>query len=54
MRFAGCASGVYDVHSLRFAGRDGQVRVADASEESAVFLLKAAFVFFRVRGIGSP
>ena len=47
MRFAGRAAGVYDVHSVRLAGRDGQVGVADTSEKSPVFLLEAVFVFFR-------
>ena len=47
MRFVGCASGVYHVHSLRLAGRNGQVRVAGASEKSAIFLLEAVLVFFR-------
>src|SRR5882762_9047714 len=47
MRFVGRASGVYDMHSLRLAGRDGQVRVTDASEKSAVFLLEAVLVSFR-------
>ena len=47
MRFAGRAAGVYDEYSLRLAGRYGQVGVADASEKSAIFLLKAVLVFFR-------
>ena len=47
MRFVGRASGVYDVHSLRLAGRDRQVGVSDASEKSAVFLLETVLVFFR-------
>src|SRR6266446_7931625 len=47
MRFVGRASGIYDLHSLRLAGRDRQIRVADASEKSAIFLLKAVLVFFR-------
>ena len=47
MRFAGRASGVYDVYSLRLAGCDGQVRVAHASEKSPVFLLKTVLVSFR-------
>src|SRR6266404_9108046 len=47
MSFVGRASGVYDVHTLRLAGRNGQVRVADAPEKSAVFLLKTVFVSFR-------
>src|SRR5258708_38648953 len=47
MRFVGCASGIYDLHSLWLAGRDRQIRVADASEKSAVFLLKTVLVPFR-------
>ncbi len=47
MRFAGRAAGVYDVHSMRLAGRDGQVGVADASKKGPIFLLKAALVSFR-------
>src|SRR5208282_1425922 len=47
MRFARRTSGVYDVHSLRLAGSDGQVRVAHTSEKSPVFLLKAVLVSFR-------
>src|SRR5580658_7477735 len=49
MRFAGCAARVYDVHSLRLAGSDGQVCVADSSKKSSIFLLEAVFValFFR-------
>ena len=48
MRFVGCASGIYDLHSLWLAGRDRQVGMADASEKSAVFLLKTVLVSFRV------
>ena len=47
MRFVRRASGVYDVHSLRLAGRDREVRLTDASEKSAVLLLKTVLVFFR-------
>src|SRR6266478_8807215 len=47
MRFVGRASGIYDLHSLRLAGRDRQIRVADASEKSAIFLLKTVLVSFR-------
>ena len=47
MRFAGCAAGVYDVHPMRLAVRDGQVRMANASEKSPVFLLKTILVSFR-------
>src|ERR1700674_2330158 len=47
MRFVGRASGVYDLHSLRLTGRDGQVGVADASEKGAVFLLETVVVPFR-------
>src|SRR5208282_635135 len=45
MRFAGRAAGVYDVDSLRLAGRDGQVSVAHASEKGPAFLLEAVLVF---------
>ena len=45
MRLAGRASGVYDMHALRVAGRDGQVGVADTSEKSPAFLLEAVFIF---------
>jgi len=41
------ASRIDDLHSLRFAGGDGQVGVADASEEGPVFLFKTVFVFLR-------
>src|SRR6202158_6523323 len=44
MRFVGRASGVYDLHSLRLTGRDGQVGVADASKKGAAFLLEAVLV----------
>lgn len=47
MGLGGCAPGVYDVHSLWFASRDGQVSVADPSEESAIFLFESIFVLFR-------
>src|SRR5882762_7203879 len=47
VRFVGRPSGVYDMHSLRLAGRDGQVRVTDASEKCAAFLLKTVLVSFR-------
>ncbi len=47
MGFAGCAAGVNDVDALRFAGRDGQVGMADAAEKGAAFLLKAVLVFVR-------
>ena len=48
MRFAGRAAGIHDVHSLRFPGGDGQVRVADTSKKSPIFLVEAVFVSFRV------
>lgn len=47
MRLSRSASRIDDLHSLRFAGRDRQVSVADASEEGSVFLFKTIFVFFR-------
>ncbi len=45
MRFAGRAAGIYHVHAMRLAGRDGQIRMANASEKCPVFLLKAVLVF---------
>jgi hypothetical protein len=47
MRFAGRASGVHDVDSVRLAVGDRQVRLADASEKSPAFLLETVLVSFR-------
>jgi hypothetical protein len=47
MGFAGRASGIYDVHSLRLAGGDGQVGLADASKKGSIFLLETVLVSFR-------
>src|ERR1035437_4879698 len=47
MCFAGRASGVYHVDSVRLAGCDGQVRMADTPEKGPAFLLKTVLVSFR-------
>ena len=47
MCFAGCASGVYHVDSVRLAGCDGQVCMADTPEKGPAFLLKTVLVSFR-------
>ena len=46
MGFTRSPARVHDVHSVRFAVGNRQIGVADASEKSAILLLKAILVAF--------